>query len=151
MLLEPLCFSKSYFSEGVNSLFSVGFSGFLDSFLTTLFPYITAKNVIPNSSVTVSDNMKLTWSLTETKFDWWTSFQAVLGVFRPLERAIQTLGAVWINAVQHSNHPEKMKMDDPAMKNIPWSKVTHHLTCSLELFHTIIHCIRLNANTVLYT
>lgn len=33
--------------------------------------------MIPESSVTVSDNMKLTWSFIETKFDWWMSFQTV--------------------------------------------------------------------------
>lgn len=73
-----------------------------------------------------------------------------LGVCTPAERAIQTPRAVWINAVRHSNHTEKMKMDDPPMKNIPRSKVTHHLTCSLWLSQPIIHTARLNTNTIPY-
>lgn len=60
--------------------------------------------------------------------------EGTLAVFSPMEHTIQTFGAAWINAVQHSNHPEKMKMDDPAMKNIPRSEVTSHLTDGLELF-----------------
>lgn len=72
-----------------------------------------------------------------------------LGVFsRMEERAIQTPRAVWINAVQHSNHQEKMKMDDPAMKNIPRSEVTRHLTCSVWLPQLIIQCARLKDSPI---
>lgn len=51
-----------------------------------------------------------------------------LGVFSLMERAIQTPWGVCINAVQ-----EKMKMDYPAMKNIPRSKFMYHLTWNLWL------------------
>lgn len=57
---------------------------------------------------------------------------ATLGVLSPTERAIQTLETAWINAVRRSAHLEKMKKDDPAMKNIPRSEVTYVLTRGLE-------------------
>lgn len=55
-----------------------------------------------------------------------------LGVLSPTERAIQTLETAWINAVRHSAYLEKMKKDDPALKNIPRSEVTYVLARGLE-------------------
>lgn len=108
------------------------------------------KNVIPESSITVSDNMRLTWSFIETKSDWWMSVQTVWPCLVQRRRAIQTPRAVWINAVQHSNHrPEKMKMDDLTMKNIPRSKVTHIGShAASDSLKNIIHCARLNTNII---
>lgn len=36
--------------------------------------FIKWKNVITKASITVSDKHRLTWSLIETKFDWWMLF-----------------------------------------------------------------------------
>lgn len=107
--------------------------------------HMLRQTVSAEGSFPVSDNMKLTRSFIETKLDGRTSFQTVRVCF---VRAIQTPRAVWINAVQHRNRRQKMKMDDLVMKNIPGSEVTHPLTFSVWLRQPMFYCATLNTSTI---